>query len=624
MKYTDLISSVRITGGFWQEKQQLVAECALPDQYAKNHQTGRVAALRLDHPLPATPHHFWDSDVAKWLEAACYACTFAPSAELRDRIEETVTLFEAAQCPDGYLNSFFSRKGLDGRWRQMNGMHELYCAGHIIEAAVAHETILGGGRMLRVATRLADHICTVFSPGGPLGRAVPGHPEIELALMKLGSYTRVNRYLDQAAHFIFNRGVPPFYQFTEEKEVDLRYSQAHLPLVDQKTVEGHAVRAMYLFIGATEVARERDDDALSRALHNLYDNLVSTRMYVTGGIGSAAEGERFTFDYDLPQESGYAETCAAVGLFFWSQRMLEMSRDSRYADIAERVLYNGALVGMGADGTRYSYQNPLSIFPQAYRYRDTLVPPPRGRLSDSRQEWFEVSCCPANLSRLIAALAGSLYLDEPDGISVVHFAESEASFSRNGHNLTISQRTAYPWHGRIELHIESEIPAPVRIAVRIPEWAIEWSLLVDGEAHQVSVERGFASVERLWTTNTVVLELTMRPFRIYPNVKIRQNQQQVALAAGPLIYCVESCDNGSELAALRLSDDSHLEMVEMPGFPGPARAIRTAGSRLVPQGSSLYVREPPESQDVTITAVPYHLWGNRDPGEMTVWLHRRQ
>lgn len=566
-------------------------------------------------PWGGSHQMFWDSDIAKSLETIAYSLYRRPNPEIEARADAIIDMYAALQAEDGYLNSWFQRVQPGRRWTNLRDHHELYCAGHLIEAAVAYYQATGKRKLLDVMCRYTDHIAEVFGPGEGQLRGYCGHEEIELALVKLARVAGERRYLDLARFFIDERGREPNY-FTEEAIRDGRdpadfiqktyeYNQAHLPVRDQTRVVGHAVRAMYLYSGMADIATEYEDDTLTRALETLWADLTTKQMYVTGGIGPAASNEGFTADYDLPNESAYAETCASVGLVFWASRMLGRGPDRRYADIMELALYNGAMAGLSRDGRTFFYENPLESCGTHHRWT-----------------WHSCPCCPPNIARLLASIGAYIYAVADDGIAVHLYGASTARFSIGDVPVTLDQSTDYPWDGAIRLTVAPERPARFAVSLRIPAWAAGARLAINGTPVDLSTlgPDGYARLDREWTAgDTIALDLPMEARRVWANPRVRQDAGRVAVLRGPLVYCAEEADNGPGLNALALADgtprdirDSDLVAVELP-----------ATRDVADWGDTLYRPAPPAAEPAAARLIPYHLWDNRTPGEMLVWLRTR-
>jgi DUF1680 family protein len=631
------LQQVVIEDAFWTPRVETNRMVTLPTEYEQCRVTGRIDAWRLDWTpgAPNPPHHFWDSDVAKWIEAAGYSLATHPDPALEARVDAVIERIAAAQQPDGYLNIHFTVVEPENRWRNLRDMHELYCAGHLMEAAVAYYQGTGKRVLLDVLCRYADYITSVFGPGPGQKRGYPGHEEIELALVKLYRVTGERRYLDLAAFFIDARGTQPHYYDLEARERGedpaawrlgrYDYNQSHLPVREQTTAEGHAVRAMYLYSGMADVAAETGDETLVAACRRLWENVTTRRMYITGGIGSTATGERFTYDYDLPNDLAYAETCAAIGLVFWAHRMVQLEADARYADVMERALYNGVLSGISLDGKRFFYANPLEVDPVAMErrsdlFRSTVVTP-------TRQEWFGCACCPPNIARLLASLGAYAYaVDASARTAYVHlYLGGRASLSLGGTPVTLEQATRYPWEGEVQLTVDTEGAVPFTLALRIPAWCRQATLAVNGQPLEVAslLQRGYARIERVWRRGDVVtLQLPMPVERIEAHPAVHENAGRVALQRGPVVYCLEEADNGPHLGDVVVPRSAPLEATYVPDLLGGVVVLRGQGWRrdAARWGSALYRPVGAPTRAMTVTAIPYYAWANRAPGEMLVWL----
>jgi len=591
---------VTVDGGFWGPRVRTNRRVTLPHIYRQLRDTGRVDAWRMRwRPgMPNPPHVFWDSDVAKWLEGAAYALFAEPDAALATQVAELVELIVAAQQPDGYLNTPFTLVEPEKRWTNLRDQHELYCAGHLIEAAVALHEATGESRLLDALCRYADLIGTVFGAGDGQRRGYPGHEEIELALVRLWRATRQPRYLELARYFVDERGRTPHYF---EQEAAARgetpqhqrhaYDQAHVPVREQTDAVGHAVRAMYLYCAMADLVAETGDETLWEACRRLWASVTERRMYVTGGIGSTAEGEAFTRDYDLPDTTAYAETCAAIGLVFWAHRMLQVEPDARYADIMEQALYNGVLSGVSLDGTSFFYTNPLAVDAERSGVR--------------RSGWFDCACCPTNIARLLASLGGYVYATGKAGIHVHLYIVGSAEVPFRGQTVRLVQETAYPWQGAVRFIVEPEQAAEFGLCFRRPGWVGGFDVHVNGQSplDPLPVEKGYVIIHRRWESGDVVeleLPLPVERVRAHPNVVSARGR--VALRRGPLVYCIEQADNGPDLDAITLPPEAAVEARHEPGVLGGVAVL--------------------EAERASLRAVPYFAWANREPGEMRVWIRQ--
>lgn len=616
---------VTLEDRFWAPRIKVNRERTLPHEYEQCKDTGRIDAFLLDWKpgREPEPHYFWDSDVAKWVEAASYSLAVHPDPGLGAQVDEVVGKIAGAQQPDGYLNVYFTVVEPERRWSNLATWHELYCAGHLIEAGVAHFEATGKRTLLDVVCRYADYIDSVFGPGKRGG--CPGHEEIELALVKLYRATGQRRYLDLSRFFIDQRGQKPSVfvreldalrrlpgeageRFQKEDRSSTEWCQDHLPVREQREVVGHAVRAMYVYSGMADVAAETGDRELWAACELLWDNLTQRRMYVTGGIGSTKQGEAFGADYYLPNESAYAETCAAIGLVFWSHRMLQFDGDGRYADVMERALYNGTISGVSLDGERFFYENPLE-----------------SRGAHHRQEWFGCACCPPNIGRLLASLGGYAYSEGETDVYVHLFVEGSARLEVAGQRVTLRQQTRYPWDATVRITVEPERPGRFGLNLRIPGWCRDAALAVNGRTVEVAeiTRKGYARIDRTWKPgDQVEWVLPMPVERVRAHPAVRDDGGCVALMRGPIVYCLEQADNPVPLDRMVLPDDAPLEVRFDEGLLGGVSVIE-GEALLVEDGewdSALYRTTPAKTKPFGITAVAYYAWDHRKPGEMRVWI----
>ena len=626
-------NKVRFDDVFWKPRVDTNRKNTLPIEHRQLKSSGQLAQWRWKPGKPNTPHIFWDSDVAKWLEAAAYSLATHPDKKLEKLVDAVVDDMARIQGADGYLNTHYLLVEPKKRWTNLRDCHELYCAGHMMEAAVAYHEATGKRKFLDIMCRYTDYIRKVFGPGKGQKRGYPGHEEIELALVKMYRATGKSDYLDLAKFFVDERGRQPHYYDAEAKargekpgnrhfDGAYSYCQAHLPVRRQRQVVGHAVRAMYLYAGMADVAAHTGDKTLLPALRALWKNVTHRRMHVTGGIGPTARNEGFTFDYDLPNESAYLETCAAVGLVFWAHRMLHLQRDGACADVMERALFNGALAGVSLDGERFFYENPLEAHPGA----------PSGLRKPGehhrRVEWFGCSCCPPNIARLIASAAGYMYSADTKSLWVHLYAAGSAEVDMGGQTVRLAQRTKYPWDGKVAITVQPERAGEFTLAIRIPAWCRKATLKVNGRSVALKpiTKKGYAHVKRTWKKGDrveLLLPMPVELIQAHPNV--RQDAGKVAIQRGPIVYCLEEVDNGRNLhgialpagATLRAAFDAKL-LGGVTVITGQARKRDTAG-----WGDELYSADAGKFKTVNIKAVPYALWANRKPGEMRVWLNAR-
>lgn len=616
-------------GGFWGKWQDAVSDATAEILLDRCEKAGMIKAIDIDQPSPGvvipiapwggSTQMFWDSDLGKSIETIAYSLYRKPNPHLEARADAIIDLYGKLQGEDGYLNAWFQRVQPDRRWTNLRDHHELYCAGHLIEAAVAYYQATGKRKLLDIMCRYVDYMLTVFGYGEGQMAGYCGHEEIELALVKLARVTGENKYLELSKLFIDERGTEPHF-FTEEAIRDSRdaadfhqktyeYGQAHQPVRDQRKVVGHAVRAMYLYSGMADIATEYKDDSLTAALDALWDDVVTKQMYITGGIGPSAGNEGFTDYFDLPNETAYAETCASVGLVFWASRMLGRGPDRRYADVMEQALYNGALPGLSTDGKTFFYDNPLESAGKHHRW-----------------VWHHCPCCPPNIARLVASIGSYMYATSEDEIAVHLYGESTVRCElENGAKVALKQTTNYPWEGTIAFTAELLAPARFALSLRIPEWAEGATLSVNGTMIDLAADvvDGYARIERQWHDGdrvALILPLALRPQFASP--RVRQDVGRVALMRGPLVYCVETTDNGNDLNAIILP--RHLPTAETTVLDNLNGAVAVdldvIREDTADWGQSLYRKEPARRMAAKARFVPYHLWDNREPGEMLVWV----
>ena len=632
-------AQAEINGGFWKNYQEIVREKMIPYQWAVLND--EMDGVKPSHVIAnfeiaagrREGHHdgmvFQDSDLYKWIEAAAYSLKNDPDSELEKKVDWAIDLIEEAQLEDGYIDTYYQLDGRIGeRWTNLRDNHELYCAGHLIEAAVAYAQATGKKKLLEVAERLIGQIEKVFLTEGCKGYS--GHEEIELALVRMYQESGEKRCLELAEEFLKRRGTEPHYFDLESRkyhrgkqswwDADYTYSQSHEPVTEQREAVGHAVRAMYLYCAMTDVARLTGDQKMKEAAEALWNDVTERKMSVNGGIGASDWGESFSAAYDLPNDTVYNETCASVGLVFWAKRMLLMNGDSRYADIMENALYNGCLCGMDMEGEHFFYVNPLEINHTSEKRKD------HEHVRTERKTWFNCACCPPNLARLITSLGDYIYRVEADEVFIDLYAQSAIKCNLHGNDVKIIQETEYPWDGKIRITVETDQTDTFLVTLRVPAWVSEGTVSCAGKLQTLSeleIKKGYMRLKREWKNGDIIeVSFPMEVKEIYANTKVAEDIGKVAVSRGPLIYCVEEKDNGRDLAALILSDEEY-EILHQENFAKEIVFLKTAGVRLKNRNeNSLYSYEKPVSEKQSITLIPYYLWGNRGYGEMAVWLRK--
>ena len=598
-------SDVKITGGYWKARQDINRSVTLKAVYDRFNETGRFEALKCDLRDGDTniPHIFWDSDVAKWIEGASYILHSEKNDQAVEIIENAIDLIIKNSDENGYFNSHFLVAEKENRFR-LRECHELYCAGHLIEAAVAYYELTGKDRFLNAVKKYADYIERAFKIDNTAAFITPGHPEIELALVRLYKATGEKRYIELAKYFIDKRGncdEPGIYTDWANEY----YSQDEIPVRERKTAEGHCVRALYLMCAAADIAYIYKDNDLKSACERFFDSIVNKRMYITGGVGSSNMGESFTIDYDLPNRTAYAETCAAISLAMFAERMLKFGADSRYSDIIERTMYNGIMSGISLDGKSFFYENPLEIDPDFNNINTSTKVKERFPITQ-RVEVFDCSCCPPNIMRFVASISGLIYGFDDNTVYINQYMNSEGDV--NG--IKISQKTDYPNNGKITVRCNSN---KKQIAFRIPCWCKSFNI-----NKKYSIKNGYAYVD-LDSEENIELELDMPVRIISANRRIHSDAGRIAVMRGPVVYCAEGIDNGADIKSIALPAESVFELAESE-FLLPI--LKTEAYRPF-ESDSLYYEAVDDYEKIPLTLIPYYAFANRGESEMQVWLLRK-
>lgn len=612
-------SQVNINDDFWKPKIDKVATKTLAACiYQTEVATPRIRNFEKVARKQGEAHEgifYDDSDVFKALEAMAYSLKTHPNAEMEKKCDEWIDKIAAAQQPDGYLNTWYTLRGIQDRYTDMS-MHEDYNAGHMIEAAVAYYEATGKRKFLDVCIKWADHFDGLFGPGKR--DWVTGHQELELALVKLYRVTRNDKYLKLSDWLLSERGHQKAKGYTWTDWKDTAYAQDVLPVKDQTQITGHAVRAMYLYTGAADVAALTGDQGYMNAMKKVWEDVVYRNMYITGGIGSAGSNEGFTIDYDLPNEQAYCETCASVGMVFWNQRMNLLTGESQYIDVLERSLYNGALDGLSLTGDRFFYGNPLA-----------------SRGQHQRREWFGTACCPANIARLVASLGSYIYAKSAEGLWVNLYVGSQTRQLIGKNDVSLSVKTDYPWNGKVQVNVDPVKKGKFKLYLRVPGWAkaqpvpgdayranfsVIQSLMpvtINGKDISYDMENGYIVINREWKKGDVVnFEFNMNTYLISSRQEIKQNEGRVAIGRGPLVYCVEGADNNGKAWNIVVPENTSFETVTSKVQDESVVEVKATVPVLDVSADGNSVSTVKKE----IIAIPYYTWANRGKNEMQVWL----
>lgn len=577
-------SHVKINDNFWSPRLSKHVSATLPvciDQI--ENQTGRIR--NFENAAKGEGEHsgifFDDSDVYKALEGMAYSLINNPDPELEKKADEWIDKFAAAQQPDGYINTFYTLTGLDKRWTNMD-KHEMYCAGHMIEAGVAYYQATGKRKLLDVCIRMTDHMMSQFGPGKR--HWVPGHEEIELALVKLYQTTQEQKYLDFAYWLLEERG-HGHGTMGDEGKWNPVYYQDIVPVRQLTDISGHAVRCMYLYCGMADVAALKNDTGYIAAMDRLWDDVVHRNMYITGGIGSSRDNEGFTEDYDLPNLDAYCETCASVGMVLWNQRMNQLTGDSKYIDVLERSLYNGALAGISLGGDRFFYVNPLE-----------------SKGDHHRQEWYGCACCPSQLSRFLPSIGNYIYASSDDALWVNLYIGNTGQIRIGETDILLTQETDYPWDGSVKLTISTSQPLEKEIRLRIPDWCKTYDLSINGKRINVPKEKGYAVIKEWKSQDVIALDMDMPVEIVAADPHVKENFDKRAIQRGPLVYCMEEIDNPVYFDQIQLSPSTTFQTAFASDILNGIKTIKTNG----------------RAQSATF--IPYYAWDNRKAGKMRVWI----
>jgi len=668
------LQHVTITDEFWQAEQELVRREVIPYQWEAlndrvpgaspsfaihNMRAARALRLRSREPgfqppvftqvpfevLPEDPEKpdpdkfygflFQDTDVYKWIEAVAYSLIRHPDPALQATADEAIRLVSEAQAEDGYLDTYYILNGRNGEFTNLRDNHELYCFGHLTEAAAAYHQATGNETLLQVAEKFADYIRQKIGPEEGKKHGYPGHEIAEMALVRLYEETGKEEYLELSRYFIDERGREPNYfnlehddrpgwQQTEERN---SYYQAHKPVREQDEAKGHAVRAMYLYSGMADIARITGDESLKKACRELFRSTTRDKMYITGGVGATNIGEAFNFPFDLPNDMAYTESCAAIGLCFFARRMLQMEMKSEYADAMERALYNGVLSGIALDGKSFFYVNPLEVWPEA-NHRDAR----KLHVKTVRQKWFGCACCPPNIARLLGSLGAYAYTEDEHTLYTHLFMSSEVTKNAGGKEArvrtAVNREDPRKWAVRFEIAAKD---ADFTLAVRIPGWCGKQYGLEGAEGAEISEKDGYLYLRKAWREREEITVTFPSPVRfLRADTRVREDNGKIAVMCGPLVYCLEEADNGKNLNLAVLGKgtkpaDVRFEKIRIEGREADALLVPGEREKEITDRGLYFDAEadPDETEPVTLKMIPYFMWANRGENEMLVWIRQR-
>lgn len=633
------LKDIKISDSFWNKYLKLIKKVIIPYQWdilndkIQGVETShcianfKIAAGEMQGEFQGAV--FQDTDVAKWLEAVGFALSFERDEQLEKLADETIDLIGRAQQPDGYLNTYFTIKEPNLRWKNLMEGHELYTAGHMIEAAVSYYESTGKTKFLDIVCKFADLICKTFGYGENQIHGYSGHQEIELALVKLYRVTGKEEYLQTAKYFIDIRGQGENYFLKEEKSdnfkhifaefanYDPKYSQSHMPVREQKTAEGHAVRAVYMYSAMADIAHEFDDKQLLDVCDTIWDNIVNKRMYITGSIGSSGLLERFTTDYDLPNDCNYSETCASIGLAMFGKRMANIKKDASYMDTVEKALYNTVLSGIAMDGKSFFYVNPLEVWPANCIPRTS-----KEHVKPVRQKWFGVACCPPNIARTLASLGQYIYFKQENHIYINLFVSNTTQTKINNNIFNLKLSANFPWETKIKFEIDGETETNAVLAFRIPQYANNFKIKLNSYDFNFKTENGYAMLCNSFKHDIIEIEFDAPAKFVYSNTNVRADVGKIALVKGPIVYCLEEVDNGDNLSSVFVDSSQEIKCKFDNNLFGGADTLELCAYKLQnsSKDKSLYLENKPTKLKTKIKAIPYCYWGNRKTGEMIVWI----
>lgn len=597
-------ASTTIKDGFWKYYTDLVRNVTVHAVYDRFYETGRFDAFKCNwresDGLEKKPHHFWDSDVAKWIEGVAYLTEVHPEPELEKLVDDTVDEIEKNQMADGYFNSYYLTVEPSKRYTQ-RWMHELYCTGHLIEAAIAYHKATGKDKLLKCMLKNVDHIYRVFVEEGSASFTTPGHEEIEIALLKLYEHTGDEKHLELARFFINKRGTCENDDMHWEGDGWDVYFQSEKPVREMSHAAGHAVRAGYLYTAMARLAAIDKDAELKAACDRLFDDIVNTKMSITGGVGAQKEGETYSYCYNIPNRESYNETCAAISLAMFASELQQSEVNSLYGDVIERIYYNGFLSGISLDGDKFFYTNPLELDLKKYEHKGAYQP------SAQRVKVFACSCCPPNVVRILGSMPRYMYTADGDTVYCNLFADSETKLNIGGKEALLIQKTKYPTDGHIEFEYHGE---PMTLRVRIPEWCVEY---------EGKTEKGFAEF-KLCDGGRAVVELPMNVHFMEANPNVQDDSGRYAVTRGPLVYCMEGIDNGENLRDVMLLDNGNFEVKTEEGTLAPV--IYMDAQRRKPT-KKLYSLKSEERVSFRARLIPYFSFANRGETDLIIWVQAK-
>ncbi len=682
------LGSIRLTDGFWKEKADLVRREVIPYQWAtisdqvegavKSYciHNFRAAARQVKKRGPAElcqssgggkrcpedevpagqqvferwpedPAHpdrdtfygfpFQDTDCYKWIEACAYCYASSPDEKLKEHVESVISLVSSAREADGYLDTFYTLTDIRKRFTDLRSFHELYCFGHLTEAAAAWYEASGSESLLDCARGFADCIIAHIGPEEGRLHGVPGHEIAEMALARLYEVTNVKKYHDLGRYFLDQRGTEPnFFRLESERNhtfnssvrvdsldgktgefIPYSYQQAHMPVAQQSEAVGHAVRAVYLYSGMADYARMDKDKALKDACRRLWENITRRKMYVTGGLGGTHIGEAFSFEYDLPNDTAYAETCASVGMAFFARRMSQLEPDSEYADVLEREMYNGILSGISLDGKHFFYVNPLDVWPLADRSDQR-----KSHVFSSRRKWLGCACCPPNLARFVSSIGQYAYTGNEESFYVHQYISSEADFCLGGKKLVMKVESGFPYSGKVRVTLDGDPSAEGKIAFRIPGWCRQPVLPLKADGCSITLSHGYFELTGRPAGLSLSFDFPMEAVFLKADERVREDIGMVALLRGPLVYCTEEADMGPDLHLIRIDPGKPVRCEEGKVLDEKVVLLEAQGSRILPdEDGGLYrIYSKPKIRKATVRMIPYYTWANRMDNEMKVWI----